>query len=112
MRCLLNTLGALTLALGVPSLSFSQNGAAYTYYFSHLVSGGIWCITFTYVNLTDNYVTCNTNFYSESGGFLTLSFGGVKTSLVPYSLVPRGTIHAQTDANPSGAVQAGWAKAV
>jgi len=112
MRCVLNLLAAVTILLGAPSLSFSQTGAAYNYYFAHLASGGIWRTTFTYVNPTDNFVTCNTSFYSESGGALLLSFGGIKRSLVPYNLVPQGTIHSQTDADLNGPVQVGWAQAV
>src|SRR5262249_44098747 len=95
-----------------PSFSFSQTGAAYSYYFAHLASGGIWRTTFTYVNPNNNFVTCNTSFYSQSGAPLTLSFGGIKSSLVPYNIVPRGTVHSQTDADPTASVRVGWAMAV
>src|SRR5262245_22008089 len=112
MRCLLNLFVSISIFLGVPSLSFSQTGAAYNYYFAHLASGGVWRTTFTYVNPSDNFVTCNTSFYSQSGAPLTLSFAGIKSSLIPYNIVPRGTVHSQTDADPTGPVRVGWAKAV
>jgi hypothetical protein len=112
MRYPLHVFVSLTIFLGLPSFSFSQTGAAYTYYFAHLASGGVWRTTFTYVNPTDSFVACNTSFYSQSGGPLTLSVGGIKSSFVPYNIVPRGTVHSQTDADPTGPVRVGWAKAV
>jgi hypothetical protein len=112
MRCLLKLLPIAAMVLGVPAFSFCQTGVGYNYYFAHLVSGGIWRTTFTYVNPTDNFITCDTSFYSEAGGPLPLSFGGIKSSVFLYNLLPGGTIHSQTDANPSGPVEAGWARAV
>src|SRR5206468_6404850 len=39
-------------------------------------------------------------------------FGGIKTSVVPYTLVAGGTVHTQTDPDPTGPVLTGWAQAV
>jgi hypothetical protein len=112
MKSWLKRLLPFFVILALPALSLGQSGAQYNYYFAHIASGGVWRTTFTYVNPTDSFVTCNTSFYSDTGGPLLLSFGGTKASVVPYNLVPQGTIHAQTDADPNGKVQTGWAQAV
>src|SRR5215468_4492478 len=104
MKFLLKLMTALTIFLGVPTCLFAQTGASYNYYFAHLASGGVWRTTFTFVNPTDNFVTCTTTFYSNLGNLLQLPFGGIKRSVVPYNLVPRGTLHAQTDSDPTGPV--------
>src|SRR6266540_1045491 len=88
MRCLLKLSMAFAVLLGIPTFLFSQSGVEYNYYFAHLASGGVWRTTFTFVNPADNLVTCNTTFYSNTGGLLQLSFGGIKTSVVPYNLLP------------------------
>jgi hypothetical protein len=112
MRCLLKLLPVTAIVFGIPNFSFCQTSAEYNYYFAHIASGGVWRTTFTYVNPTDKFITCNTAFYSDTGGPLSLSIGGVKGSVFPYNLVPEGTIHSQTDADPNGKVQTGWARAV
>lgn len=112
MRCLLKLLSVGAIVLGVPSLLLCQTAVEYNYYFPHIASGGIWRTTFTFVNPTENFVSCNTSFYSDTGGPLPLSFAGIKRSVVPYNLVPGGTIHAQTDPDSAGAVRTGWARSV
>jgi hypothetical protein len=111
MKFLLKLVTALTIFLGVPTCLFAQTGASYNYYFAHLASGGVWRTTFTFVNPTENFATCTTTFYSNLGNLLQLPFGGIKRSVVPYNLVPGGTLHAQTDSDPTGPVLTGWAHA-
>ena len=47
-----------------------------TYYFPHLALGGGWQTTITYTNYSPQTVTCETTFFSDSGGPLSVSFGG------------------------------------
>jgi len=112
MKSWLKLLLPFFIILALPALSLGQSGVQYNYYFAHIASGGVWRTSFTYVNPTDGYITCNTAFYSDTGGLLSLSFGGSSASVFPYNLSPQGTIHAQTDPNPNGKVQTGWARAV
>ncbi|HVN81309.1 MAG TPA: hypothetical protein VMW38_20130, partial [Terriglobia bacterium] len=92
-----------------PAVQCQTTGATYSYYFAHIATGSIWRTTFTYVNLSDAYSTCDTSFYSDSGGPLKLSFGGIKTSIVHYSIQGGGTLRGQTDSDPTGPVVTGWA---
>ncbi len=112
MRYFRRLLPVTACILVVPSFLSAQNGAQYSYYFAHIASGGIWRTTFTYVNSTQNLITCDTNFYSDTGGPLPLSFSGIRLSTLRYNLLVGGTIHAQTDADPNGSVQTGWARAL
>jgi hypothetical protein len=53
---------------------FQQNGIvgpiSSTYYFPHLAIGGGFQTTLTYVNYSPQSVSCQTTFYSDSGGAL------------------------------------------
>src|ERR1039457_6707535 len=60
-------MGSEDLLLAQPSLS---------YYFAHIAAADVWRTTFTYVNGSAQTVTCNTLFFSDSGGPLTLLFNG------------------------------------
>jgi hypothetical protein len=47
-----------------------------TYYFSQLAFSGGWQTTLTFVNYSQQTVTCLTNFYSDSGSPLSIPFSG------------------------------------
>ena len=96
------------LLLFAPSTS-AQTNVLYNYYFAHVASGGIWRTTLTYVNPGSDFVTCNTSFYSNTGAHLPLTFAGITTSLLTQNVLAGGTIHTQTDAQPTAPVQTGWA---
>jgi hypothetical protein len=107
---LLYTGSATCSGTAVPSCSVAQVGVAAgssitgpvtgtatfaessrSYYFPHLTFGGGYQSTLTYVNYSPQTVTCVTNFYTDSGGPLS----------IPFSL---GTISSRTDAMPPGQI--------
>ena len=53
----------------------SAQGPA-TYYFPHLAVGASWQTTLTYINYSPQEVTCRTDFFSDQGTPLTVSFPG------------------------------------
>ncbi|MBI4460724.1 MAG: hypothetical protein HY648_11795 [Acidobacteria bacterium] len=98
--------GALFVtAISIPALAQTFTD---TYYLPHLSFGGGWQTTITYVNYSTQPVTCQTNFYSDSGGPLPLSLGGGTSGIV---LGPGQSIHTQTNASLSAPETRGWAKA-
>jgi hypothetical protein len=88
--------GSITIASAAPIISLSLNAEAApiisslppgqpdgapaigpsVYYFAHIATANVWRTTFTYVNASSQAVTCNTSFYSDSGGPLPLLFSG------------------------------------
>ncbi len=92
-------------------LSQPQTGEQ-TYYFPHLAVGASWQTTITLINFSPDEVTCQTDFISDHGSPLLVSFpslGSVisRTDLLP----PGGSIHEQTDVELSARLAAGWARA-
>ncbi|MBI4460676.1 MAG: hypothetical protein HY648_11535 [Acidobacteria bacterium] len=81
------------------------------YYFPHLALGGGWQTTLTYVNYSPQTVSCQTSFYSDSGGPLPVSFGGAPLSSLTITLPPGGTLHEESKADLSSAEVRGWARA-
>lgn len=88
-----------------------QNGPATTYYFPHLAFGGGYQTTLTYVNYSQQAVSCQTTFYSDSGGAQQVPFAGGAVSSRSDQLAPGGTLHVQTQADAGGATISGWAQA-
>ncbi|MBI3896654.1 MAG: hypothetical protein HY313_12060 [Acidobacteria bacterium] len=82
----------------------------YTYYFPHLALGGGWQTTITYVNFSPQTIACQTNFYSDAGSPLFVSFGGPAVSTLTITLPPGGTIHDESKAELSTPEVRGWAK--
>ncbi len=83
-----------------------------TYYFPHLAVGGAWQTTITYINYSSAPVVCRTDFISDDGGPLTVSFPRLGTaSSRTDTLPPGGSIHAETDAPLDDALLPGWARA-
>ena len=85
--------------------------ASYPYYFAHMAVGGGWQTTITYVNLTSQAVTCETEFLSNAGAPLFISFGGSPISSRTHVIAPEGTVHEQTQGDPQVDVVTGWARA-
>ena len=84
-----------------------------TYYFPHLAVGASWQTTITYINYSSQEVTCETEFISDHGSPLLVSFPG-RGMVVrrPDVLPPGGSVHEETDVELSDPLAPGWAKAV
>ena len=83
-----------------------------TYYFPHLAVGASWQTTITYINFSSQEVTCQTNFLSDHGSPLMVSFAGLgtvdsRTDVLP----PGGSVHQETDVDLSALLAPGWARA-
>ena len=83
-----------------------------TYYFPHLAVGASWQTTITYINYSPREVVCRTNFTSDHGSPLPVSFPGrgivdSRGDVLP----PGGSVHEQTDVDLGAPLAAGWARA-
>ena len=83
-----------------------------TYYFPHLAVGASWQTTITYINYSSQEVTCRTEFTSDHGSPLLVSFPGRgvmnnRTDVLP----PGGSVHEETDVELSAPLAPGWARA-
>ena len=56
-------------------LDASAQGST-TYYFPHLAVGASWQTTITYINYSPQQVSCTTDFLSDQGAPLMVSFAG------------------------------------
>ena len=82
------------------------------YYFPHLAVGASWQTTITYINYSSEEVSCRTDFLSDQGTPLMVSFPSLgpvvrRTDVLP----PGGSVHEETDVGLSAALAAGWARA-
>ena len=83
-----------------------------TYYFPHLAVGASWQTTITYINYSSEEVTCQTDFLSDDGSPLMVSFADKGT--VPSRtdvLLPGGSVHQETNVELSAPLVPGWARA-
>ena len=82
-----------------------------TYYFPHLAVGGEWQTTITYINYSPQEVRCETDFTSDDGGPLLVSFPtkGMDISRSDV-LPPGGSVHEETNVDLSAPL-GGWARA-
>ena len=83
-----------------------------TYYFPHLAVGASWQTTITYINYSREEVTCQTDFISDHGSPLMVSFAELgmvdsRTDVLP----PGGSVHQETDVELSAPLAPGWARA-
>ena len=83
-----------------------------TYYFPHLAVGDNWQTTITYINYSREEVTCQTDFISDHGTPLMVSFAELgtvdsRTDVLP----PGGSVHQETDVDLSAPLAPGWALA-
>ena len=92
-------------------LDASAQGST-TYYFPHLAVGASWQTTITYINYSREEVTCQTDFISDHGSPLMVSFAelGMVDSR-PDVLPPGGSVHQETDVDLSAPLAPGWARA-
>ncbi len=92
-------------------LDASAQGST-TYYFPHLAVGASWQTTITYINYSREEVTCQTDFISDHGSPLMVSFAELgmvdrRTDVLP----PGGSVHQETDVELSAPLAPGWALA-
>ena len=83
-----------------------------TYYFPHLAVGASWQTTITYINYSPEEVTCQTDFISDDGTPLMVSFAALgtvdsRTDILP----PGGSVHQETNVDLSASLAPGWARA-
>ena len=82
------------------------------YYFPHLAVGESWQTTITLINYSLEEVSCQTDFLSDQGDPLMISFPswGPVVSRID-ELPPGGSVHEETDVELSAPLAAGWARA-
>ena len=82
------------------------------YYFPHLTVGASWQTTITYINYSSQEVRCTTEFLSDQGTPLMVSFADKGT--VPSRadvLLPGGSVHQETNVELNAPFAPGWARA-
>ena len=83
-----------------------------TYYFTHLAVGASWQTTITYINYSPQEVTCQTDFISDFGSPLMVSFADRGTVISRSDdLPPGGSLHEETNVDLSTPLARGWARA-
>ncbi len=83
-----------------------------TYYFPHLAVGGEWQTTITYINYSPQEVRCETDFTSDDGSPLMVSFADRGTRVDRTDLLPPGgSVHEETNVALSAPEAGGWARA-
>ena len=92
-------------------LDASAQGST-TYYFPHLAVGASWQTTITYINYSPQQVSCTTDFLSDQGAPLMVSFAELgmvdsRTDVLP----PGGSVHQETNVALSAPLAPGWARA-
>ena len=92
-------------------LDASAQGST-TYYFPHLAVGASWQTTITYINYSREEVTCQTDFISDHGTPLMVSFAELgtvdsRTDVLP----PGGSVHQETNVALNAPLAPGWARA-
>ena len=92
-------------------LDASAQGST-TYYFPHLAVGASWQTTITYINYSREEVTCQTDFISDHGTPLMVSFAELGTVVSRTDVLPPGgSVHQETDVTLSAPLAPGWARA-
>ena len=82
------------------------------YYFPHLAVGEGWQTTITYINYSPQQVSCQTEFLSDQGTPLMVSFADQGTVISrPDVLPPGGSVHEETNVDLSAPLAPGWARA-
>ena len=83
-----------------------------TYYFPHLAVGASWQTTITYINYSPQQVSCTTDFISDHGSPLMVSFAGLGTVVSRSDVLPAGgSVHQETNVERSAPLAPGWALA-
>ena len=105
------SLGAvLLLGAGLQTLQAQDNDRVF--YFPHLAVGASWQTTITYINYSPGEVTCQTDFLSDEGSPLMVSFAALgrvvsRTDVLP----PGGAVHEETNVEMSAPLAPGWVRA-
>ena len=82
-----------------------------TYYFPHLAVGASWQTTITYINYSPREVSCQTDFLSDYGSPLMVSFAALGTVISRNDVLPPGgSVHQETNVELSGPLVPGWAR--
>ena len=82
------------------------------YYFPHLAVGASWQTTMTYINYSPEEVSCQTDFLSDDGSPLMVSFAGLGTVVSRTDVLPPGgSVHQETNVELSAPLAPGWARA-
>ena len=83
-----------------------------TYYFPHLAVGASWQTTITYINYSPQQVSCQTDFLSDDGSPLMVSFADQGTVVSRTDVLPpQGSVHQETNVGLSAPLASGWARA-
>ena len=83
-----------------------------TYYFPHLAVGAGWQTTITYINYSAQEVSCQTEFLSDDGSPLLVSFPELGTVVDRTDVLPPGwSIHEETNVELNAPLAPGWARA-
>ena len=91
-------------------LDASTQGST-TYYFPHLAVGAGWQTTITYINYSPEEVSCQTDFISDHGSPLMVSFAGLGTVVSRTDVLPPGgSVHQETNVELSAPLAPGWAR--
>ena len=92
-------------------LDASAQGST-TYYFPHLAVGASWQTTITYINYSPEEVSCQTDFISDHGTPLMVSFAALGTVVSRTDVLPPGgSVHQETNVDLSAPLAPGWALA-
>ena len=92
-------------------LDASAQGST-TYYFPHLAVGASWQTTITYINYSPEEVTCQTDFISDHGIPLMVSFAALGTVVSRTDVLPPGgSVHQETNVDLNASLAPGWARA-
>ena len=90
--------------------AFAQGST--TYYFPHLAVGASWQTTITYINYSPQAVTCQTDFISDHGTPLMVSFAALGTVVSRTDVLPPGgSVHQETNVDLNVSLAPGWARA-
>ena len=92
-------------------LDASAQGST-TYYFPHLAVGASWQTTITYINYSPEEVSCQTDFISDHGTPLMVSFAALGTVVSRTDVLPPGgSVHQETNVDLNASLAPGWARA-
>ena len=92
-------------------LDASAQGST-TYYFPHLAVGASWQTTITYINYSPEEVTCQTDFISDHGTPLMVSFAALATVVSRTDVLPPGgSVHQETNVDLNASLAPGWTRA-
>ena len=99
------------VSLGFFTLDASAQGST-TYYFPHHAVGASWQTTITYINYSPDEVTCQTDFISDHGTPLMVSFAALGTVVSRTDVLPPGgSVHQETNVDLNASLAPGWARA-